>query len=168
MNLEDLKQQYSMKDIVERYGFRPDRAGFIHCPFHSGDHTASLKVYSDNFYCFGCHTHGDIFSFVQRMENCSFREAYKILGGESGPLSDAAITRIAKRKREQKRYQKRLDDALHGTVKASDELLDAKRRLEELEPLSDEWCALQNKIQSMQQEADRNLETYLDVIGERK
>ena len=150
MNLEDLKQQYSMKDIVERYGFRPDRAGFIHCPFHSGDHTASLKVYSDNFYCFGCHTHGDIFSFVQRMENCSFREAYKILGGESGPLSDAAITRIAKRKREQKRYQKRLDDALHGTVKASDELLNAKRRLEELEPLSDEWCALQNKIQNQQ------------------
>ena len=168
MNLEDLKQQYSMRDIVERYGFKPDRAGFIHCPFHSGDHTASLKVYSDNFYCFGCHTHGDIFSFVQRMENCSFKEAYKILGGESGHLSDAAITRIAKRKREQKRYQKRLDDALHGTVKASDELLDAKRRLEELEPLSDEWCALQNRIQSMQQEADRNLETYLDVIGERK
>lgn len=168
MNLEDLKQQYSMRDIVERYGFRPDRAGFIHCPFHSGDHTASLKVYSDNFYCFGCHTHGDIFSFVQRMENCSFKEAYKILGGESGSLSDAAITRIAKRKREQKRYQKRLDDALHGTVKASDELLAAKRRLEELEPLSDEWCALQNRIQSMQQEADQNLETYLDVIGERK
>ena len=168
MNIEDLKQQYSMRDVVERYGFRPDRAGFIHCPFHSGDRTASLKVYSDNFYCFGCHTHGDIFSFVQRMENCSFKEAYKILGGESGPLSDAAITRIAKRKREQKRYQKRLDDALHGTVKASDDLLNAKRRLEELEPLSDEWCVLTNKIQCLQQEADQSLETYLDVIGERK
>lgn len=168
MNLEDLKQQYSMKDIVERYGFRPDRAGFIHCPFHSGDHTASLKVYSDNFYCFGCHTHGDIFGFVQRMENCSFKEAFKILGGDSGPLSDAAITRINKRKREQKRYQKKLDDAMEGTVKASDELQAAKKRLETLEPLSTEWCVLANKIQMMQQEADRSLEIYLDVIGERK
>lgn len=168
LDIEKVKAQYSMMDVVERYGLHPDRAGFLHCMFHTGDRTASLKIYKDSFYCFGCHAHGDIFSFVQRMENCSFKEAYKILGGESGPLSDAAITRIAKRKREQKRYQKRLDDALHGTVKASDELLNAKRRLEELEPLSDEWCALQNRIQSMQQEADRNLETYLDVIGERK
>lgn len=168
MTKEEIKQQYSMIDVVERYGFHPDRHGFLHCPFHSGDHTASLKIYRDSFYCFGCHTHGDIFGFVQRMENCSFKEAFRILGGDSGPLSDAAITRINKRKREQKRYQKKLDDAMEGTVKASDELQAAKKRLETLEPLSTEWCTLANKIQMMQQEADRSLETYLDVIGERK
>lgn len=168
MTKEEIKQQFSMIDVVERYGFHPDRHGFLHCPFHSGDHTASLKIYRDSFYCFGCHTHGDIFGFVQRMENCSFKEAFKILGGDSGPLSDAAITRINKRKREQKRYQKKLDDAMEGTVKASDELQAAKKRLETLEPLSTEWCTLANKIQMMQQEADRSLETYLDVIGERK
>lgn len=168
MTKEEIKQQFSMIDVVERYGFHPDRHGFLHCPFHSGDHTASLKIYRDSFYCFGCHTHGDIFGFVQRMENCSFREAFRILGGDSGPLSDAAITRINKRKREQKRYQKKLDDAMEGTVKASDELQAAKKRLETLEPLSTEWCTLANKIQMMQQEADRSLETYLDVIGERK
>lgn len=168
MTKEEIKQQYSMTDVVERYGFHPDRHGFLHCPFHSADHTASLKIYRDSFYCFGCHTHGDIFGFVQRMENCSFKEAFRILGGDSGPLSDAVITRINKRKREQKQYQKKLDDAMEGTVKASDELLAAKKRLETLEPLSTEWCTLANKIQMMQQEADRNLETYLDVIGERK
>lgn len=168
MTKEEIKQQYSMTDVVERYGFHPDRHGFLHCPFHAADHTASLKIYRDSFYCFGCHTHGDIFGFVQRMENCSFKEAFKILGGDSGPLSDAAITRINKRKREQKRYQKKLDDAMEGTVKASDELQAAKKRLETLEPLSTEWCTLANKIQMMQQEADRSLETYLDVIGERK
>ena len=168
MTKEEIKQQYSMIDVVERYGFHPDRHGFLHCPFHKGDHTASLKVYEDSFYCFGCHTHGDIFSFVQRMENCSFKKAFEILGGDSGPMSDAAITRIARRKREQKRYQKKLDDAMEGTVKASDELQRAKAELETLDPLSDEWCVLANKIQSMQQEADRNLERYLDVIGERK
>lgn len=168
MTKEEIKQQYSMTDVVERYGLHPDRHGFLHCPFHAGDHTASLKIYRDNFYCFGCHTHGDIFGFVQRMENCSFKEAFKILGGDSGPLSDAAITRINKRKREQKRYQKKLDDAMEGTVKASDELQAAKERLKTLEPLSAEWCTLANKIQMMQQEADRSLETYLDVIGERK
>ena len=37
MTREEIKQQYSMRDIVERYGFKPNRAGFISCPFHSGD-----------------------------------------------------------------------------------------------------------------------------------
>ena len=167
MTKDEILSTYSMRDIVERYGIHINHSGFCLCPFHS-EKTASLKLYKNSFYCFGCHAHGDIFNFVQRMENCSFKEAFKILGGDSGPLSDAAITRINKRKREQKRYQKKLDDAMEGTVKASDELQKAKKDLEQLEPLSTEWCVLANKIQMMQQEADRNLETYLDVIGERK
>ena len=36
MTKEELKQRYSMKEIVEQYGFRPNRAGFIRCPFHTG------------------------------------------------------------------------------------------------------------------------------------
>ena len=102
------------------------------------------------------------------MEDCSFKDAFRILGGDSGPLSDAAITRIAKRKRERKRYQKRLNDALDGTVTASYDLHEAEEALKSLEPMSDEWCALVNRIQRMRQEADQSLETYLDVIGGRK
>ena len=45
MTKEELKQRYSMKEIVEQYGFRPNRAGFIRCPFHTGDRDASLKIY---------------------------------------------------------------------------------------------------------------------------
>ena len=168
MTKEEIKEQYSMADVVERYGLHPDGHGFLHCPFHPGDNTASLKIYRDSFYCFGCHANGDIFTFVEKMDDCSFKKAFKSLGGESGPLSDAAITRIARRKRDAKKYQKKLDNALSGTVKASDELLQIKEEIEKLEPLSDEWCALQNKLQHMQQEADQSLETYLDVIGERK
>lgn len=168
MTREEIKDQYSMMDVVEKYGLQPDRRGFLHCPFHAADHTASLKIYPDSFYCFGCHAHGDIFSFVEMMEDCSFKDAFRILGGDSGPLSDAAITRIAKRKRERKRYQKRLNDALDGTVTASEDLHEAEETLKSLEPMSDEWCALVNRIQRMRQEADQSLETYLDVIGERK
>ena len=157
-----------MRDVVERYGLYPNKAGFLHCPFHEADHTASLKIYKDSFYCFGCHAHGDIFSFVQRMDDCTFKEAFKALGGESGPLSDAAITRIAKRKREAQKYKKRLDDAQDGTVTASDEYLEAKKALDNLEPFSDEWCAVQNRLQTLQQNADKSLETYLDTISEGK
>ena len=44
-------------------------------PFHYGDHTASLKIYKDSFYCFGCGASGDIFDFVMRMERCDFKTA---------------------------------------------------------------------------------------------
>ena len=44
MTAEEIKQQYSMRDVVEMYGFHPNRAGFISCPFHSGDHSPSMKI----------------------------------------------------------------------------------------------------------------------------
>ena len=53
LDIEKVKAQYSMMDVVERYGLHPDRAGFLHCMFHTGDRTASLKIYKDSFYCFG-------------------------------------------------------------------------------------------------------------------
>ena len=37
MNSEGIKSRYSMRDIAEQYGFHPNRAGFIPCPFHQGD-----------------------------------------------------------------------------------------------------------------------------------
>jgi DNA primase len=163
MTREEIKDQYSMMDVVEKYGLQPDRRGFLHCPFHAGDHTASLKIYPDSFYCFGCHAHGDIFSFVEMMEDCSFKDAFRILGGDSGPLSDAAITRIAKRKRERKRYQKRLNDALDGTVTASEDLHEAEETLKSLEPMSDEWCAGKNDLVKLQAVTDEALTQLLDL-----
>ena len=167
MGIEELKETYKMIDVVERYGLRPDRHGFLNCVFHSGDHTASLKIYKDNFYCFGCQAHGDIFKFVMLMDNCSFKEAYKSLGGDT-VMSDAAITRIAKRKREAKRYKKRLNDALMGTRYASSELLYAKQILTVMEPFSDAWCEMQNMLPALERNADKSLETYLDTISEGK
>ena len=165
MGIEDLKETYQMIDIVERYGLKPNRAGFLNCPFHSGDHTASLKLYKKQFHCFGCQAHGDIFKFIMMMDNCSFRDAVKTLGGDT-TLSDAAITRIAKRKREAKRYRKRLDDALMGTRYASSELLYAKQILNVMEPFSDAWCEVQNMLPALERNADAALTTYQDIISE--
>ncbi len=81
MNKEDVKLNNSMRDVVERYGFYPNRAGFIQCPFHKGDRTASMRIYKDSYYCFGCGATGDIFTFVQNMDNVTFKEAFQILGG---------------------------------------------------------------------------------------
>ena len=81
MDREEIKQSRSMGDVVALYGLHPNRAGFICCPFHK-EKTASLKIYKDSFYCFGCGASGDIFEFVERMEGVSFKDAFLLLGGD--------------------------------------------------------------------------------------
>lgn len=81
MTSEEIKAKYSMRDILAKYGIQPNRSGFICCPFHKGDREASMKIYGDSYYCFGCGASGDIFSFVERMEGCGFKDAFYALGG---------------------------------------------------------------------------------------
>ena len=38
-----IKERLTAQEVVEFYGFHPDRSGFIQCPFHQGDRHASLK-----------------------------------------------------------------------------------------------------------------------------
>lgn len=63
-----------MFEVVENYHERPNRAGFVRCPFHL-EKTGSMKISKDGFYCFGCHEHGNIFGFVMKMFNLDFRQA---------------------------------------------------------------------------------------------
>jgi DNA primase len=48
------------------------------CPFH-GEKTASFSVHATRqfFHCFGCGVSGDVFSFVQKIENITFPEAVR-------------------------------------------------------------------------------------------
>ena len=84
---EIIKQSLSMQEVAEKYGFYPNRSGFVQCPFHTGDHTASLKVYTEKgggFYCFGCKAHGSVIDFVMRLFDCSFQTALERLNSDFG------------------------------------------------------------------------------------
>lgn len=72
--IEDIKRSLTMQEIACFYGFKPNRQNYIPCPFHS-EKTASMKLYSDNFYCYGCSTGGDMIKFVQLYFNISFAQA---------------------------------------------------------------------------------------------
>lgn len=85
--IERIKSERSMRSIVEMYGFQVNRGGFISCPFHVKDHTASLKIYPKSYYCFGCGAHGDIFNFVQSIEGIKFKDAFEKLGGHNHTLT---------------------------------------------------------------------------------
>lgn len=80
MTSEEIKQAYNMQEIVGRYGLIPNRRGYVPCPFHK-EKTASMKIYEKDYHCFGCGENGDIFSFIQRMEDITFSEAFRSLGG---------------------------------------------------------------------------------------
>ena len=108
MTREEIKQAYSMKDILVKCGLpEPNRAGFIKCPFHKGDHEASMKIYDKDFHCFGCGANGDIFTFTEKFYGISFKDAFLMLGGEyeKNPSfrSSLAIYRAKKRKADERK-----------------------------------------------------------------
>lgn len=55
------------------------------CPFHS-EKTPSFSVSREKqlFYCFGCHTGGNIFTYVMKLNNMSFKEALEFLASKAG------------------------------------------------------------------------------------
>ncbi|NLF16557.1 MAG: DNA primase [Lentisphaerae bacterium] len=85
--IEDVR---SRADIVEVVGTRLQlqRRGSDYwacCPFHQ-EKTPSFKVSSSrqSYYCFGCHQSGNVFTFVQQMENLDFVEAVRFLARRYG------------------------------------------------------------------------------------
>ena len=147
MTSEEIKQEYSMRDIVGRYGLIPNRAGFIPCPFHQGDRTPSLKVYEKDFHCHACGANGDIFTFVQMMEDVGFKEAFQILGGtyEKPTFSSRlAVYRSRKRREMARKEQERMTER-----KAMNNMLIGiyRRHMERSEPYSDVWCDCYNALQ---------------------
>ena len=80
-NIEEVKLNNPMPEVVRRYGIEINRAGFCRCPFHN-EKTASMKIYPTSFFCYGCGVGGDVIDFVRLYERCDFKTAFLMLGGE--------------------------------------------------------------------------------------
>lgn len=80
-NIDDIKRDHPMPEVVRQYGIEINHAGFCRCPFHN-ERTASMKIYAQSFYCFGCGAGGDVIDFVRLYERCDFKTAFRMLGGE--------------------------------------------------------------------------------------
>src|SRR5271166_1392940 len=78
-----LKQQADIVRIVGEY-ITLRKAGAQNfsglCPFHQ-EKTPSFSVHASRqfFHCFGCGASGDVFSFVQKIENITFPEAVRLI-----------------------------------------------------------------------------------------
>lgn len=83
MNLFNfIKSQLQIVQVINEYTTLKQAGVYWKgiCPFHS-EKTPSFTVspHRDIFYCFGCHTSGDVISFIAKVENYSQIEAAKFL-----------------------------------------------------------------------------------------
>ena len=77
-DIKAIRQQADIVDVMSRY-ITLEKKGKDYkaiCPFHD-DHDPSLSISTDKqiFKCFVCGTGGNVFTFVQKIENISFLEA---------------------------------------------------------------------------------------------
>src|SRR5271156_3971248 len=85
---ESLKQQADIVRIVGDY-VKLKKAGAQNfsglCPFHA-EKTPSFSVHATRqfFHCFGCGESGDVFTFVQKVENITFPEAVRLIAQKLG------------------------------------------------------------------------------------
>lgn len=144
MTSEEIKKNISMPEVVRRYGIKINRNGFCICPFHK-EKTPSMKIYENSFYCFGgCGASGDIFTFVQKMDNCDFKTAFLTLGGTYERLSTNeqkhALRDAENAKRLREKEEKRLSE-LKAKLPDIIDRMDAYRQvIRNTEPYSDLWC----------------------------
>ncbi len=84
---QTVKQQTDIVRIVGEYvKLRKSGANWSAlCPFHK-EKSGSFYLYpaTSSYYCFGCHEHGDVFTFVMKMDNVSFPEAVRSVATKMG------------------------------------------------------------------------------------
>ncbi|SEJ75276.1 DNA primase [Deinococcus reticulitermitis] len=90
---EDVRARLSISDVIGEYvRLTPAGKGRLKglCPFHK-EKTPSFQVDTEKgyYHCFGCKASGDVFSFVQQVEQLSFSDALRKLAERAGVQIEA-------------------------------------------------------------------------------
>ena len=115
--VKEIKQRADIVDVISYYLSSVQKKGkgyVVICPFHD-DHDPSMQISKDRqtFHCFVCQTGGDVFTFVQKYDKCSFEEAVRkvcdIIGFDDPRLHKQV-------------YQKKIDENLVPVYNCINEL----------------------------------------------
>lgn len=134
-----------MREVAERYGLAPNRAGFISCPFHN-EKTPSLKIYTEpgrGFHCYGCQTGGSVIDFVMELFGISFNQALVRMNADFGlnVLSEKPdreqLIKFQKAQAKKKQLARQRKQKIN---RLAAEHCQGWQEYQEKEPFSDEWC----------------------------
>lgn len=75
---EAVKERVPVTEAARFYGYEPNRAHFVRCPFH-GEKTASMRLWPDHWFCFGCGEGGTVIDFTAKLFGLTPRESVRKL-----------------------------------------------------------------------------------------
>lgn len=132
--IEEIRLRADIVDIIGSRVTLKHAGGLFkgRCPFHS-EKTPSFTVYPDeqNFHCFGCQAHGNVFTFLMKHEGLTFIDAVKLLAQRTGvELREDRDPRAEKRRRLHEVHAS-LAEFYHRCLLNTAEAAGARRYLEE-------------------------------------
>lgn len=174
-----IKATVPMPTVARMYGYEPNHAGMIICPFHA-DKTPSLKVYPQagrGFYCFGCGAKSSVIDFVMMMERVDFSGAVRMLAGEIGlPVDDSRNATSETSLRIALELRKRMDginalqrehDAIHAEYIRLTSILHEAAPSDPDDPTSSEWEYAIKNIARVEYEMQRAEDRLNEARNER-
>lgn len=172
--VEIIKERLTMREVLSHYGYETNRAKFICCPFHN-EKTPSMKIYEQDFHCFGCGEHGDIISFVGKLFNLDFKETLKKIDIDFGLnlYGEHTFDEIRRSHYKQKQIQAERERKKREKERAEEEYwkifdewkrLDDNKRKYEPKTMKEEWHPL--FVEALQKLAYQ--EYLLDIIEIRR
>lgn len=85
--INDIRNKIDIVDLISEYVPLTKKGQYYWgiCPFHN-DKNPSMSVdpKRQTYNCWSCHNSGNIFNFLEQIENIDFKEALKILGDRVG------------------------------------------------------------------------------------
>ena len=157
-DITNVKTSISMIQVANAYGYEVNRQGMIRCPFHVDAHP-SMKVYDGDkgWHCFVCNKGGDVIDFVREHDNLDFEPAVRRLAGMFGiaisdgksELSQADRERMERRRKRREAAKMRREANEKRLVEISSLMATLRDMQARYEPLSDLWCAAEDRLISL-------------------
>jgi hypothetical protein len=147
MNAADIiKTTLSTYQVAEHYGFRPNKTGFIRCPFHP-ENTPSLKIYKEpgrGWYCFGCGQGGSVITFVTLLFKITPYEAMQQLVYDFNlnlniePMSVRTFRKRNKTTEKLKKLELWENDYRNNLIS---DIRHLEKTISDNKPFSEPWCS---------------------------
>ena len=156
---EEVKRQLNIRQVVEHYGFRVNRAGKFTCPFHN-DHKPSASIKNDYFHCFVCGAGGDIITFTAKHLGLSNIDAAKELVREFNLDIDI---RTAEERRAQYAEERKHKEEIKACSSLRDKFAkDKEIRADKRKPT---LYKLRNEIRQANRKAEEEQAAYIQRVG---